>query len=95
MTDIWTSTLRVGSTVDRNRNENAPADENPFNTPDGKSTFRMRQNQYLWQNDLQFTQDQKVTLAHEHVDQRCRGRHRRFQHLPRHLRRTTRARAAT
>ncbi|OZI62623.1 TonB-dependent receptor domain-containing protein [Bordetella genomosp. 11] len=73
LTDTWTSTLRVGSTLDRNRNENAPADENPFDTPSGKSTFRTRQNQYLWQNDLQLTKDQKLTLAYEHLDQRVAG----------------------
>jgi vitamin B12 transporter len=82
LTDIWTSTLRVGSTVDRNRNENAPADENPFDTPDGKSTFRTRQNQYLWQNDLQFTKDQKVSLAYEHLDQRVEGDIGDFNNFP-------------
>jgi vitamin B12 transporter len=82
LTDIWTSTLRVGSTVDRNRNENAPGDENPSNPPDGKSTFRTRQNQYLWQNDLQFTKDQKVTLAYEHLDQRVEGDIGDFSNFP-------------
>ncbi|CAM3392764.1 TonB-dependent receptor [Bordetella sputigena] len=82
LTDMWTSTLRVGSTLDRNRSENVPGDENPFNTPDGKSTFRTRQNQYLWQNDLQFTKDQKVTLAYEHLDQRVEGDIGNFNNFP-------------
>lgn len=82
LTDIWTSTLRVGSTVDRNRSENAPGDLNAFNPPDGKSTFRTRQNQYLWQNDLQLAPGQKVTLAYEHVDQRVEGDIGNFNDFP-------------
>ncbi|ARP88057.1 TonB-dependent receptor domain-containing protein [Bordetella genomosp. 9] len=73
LTDMWQSTLRVGSTVDRNRSENAPGDPAFGQSPDGKTTFRTRQNQFLWQNDLQLAQGQKVTLAYEHLDQRVDG----------------------
>jgi vitamin B12 transporter len=73
LTDIWTSTLRFGSTVDNNRNENAPGDLLFGDSPDGKTTFRTRQNQLLWQNDLQLARGQKLTLAYEHLDQRVEG----------------------
>jgi vitamin B12 transporter len=82
LNDIWTSTLRVGSTVDKNRNENAPGDLNPADPPDGKTTFRTRQNQYLWQNDLQLAKGQKVTLAYEHLDQRVEGDIGDFSNFP-------------
>lgn len=73
LSDMWLSTLRIGSTVDDDRSENAPGDLLFGDTPDGKTTFRTRQNQFLWQNDLQLAPGQKVTLAYEHQDQRVEG----------------------
>ncbi len=73
ITDFWHSTLRAGTTRDRNRNENAPAALNPGNPEDGVSTFITRQNQYGWQNDFQLRENQRFTLAFERLEQRVSG----------------------
>ncbi|ANN79703.1 TonB-dependent receptor domain-containing protein [Bordetella flabilis] len=82
LTDVWQSTLRVGSTLDKNRSENAPGDELFGSSPDGKTTFRTRQDQLLWQNDLQLATGQKVTLAYEHLEQRVDGDIPNFNDFP-------------
>lgn len=73
LTDFWKSTLRVGYMVDDNESRNAPAALSPGNSPDGRTTFRTRQNQYTWQNDFRLAENQKFTLAYEHLDQRVKG----------------------
>lgn len=73
LADFWKSTLRVGYMVDDNESRNAPASLNPSNTENGRTTFRTRQNQYAWQNDFQLAENQKFTLAYEHLDQRVAG----------------------
>ena len=73
LNDTWTSTLRLGSTEDDNRAENAPASVLPGSTPDGRSAFRTRQNQLLWQHDLRLHPGQTLTLAYEHLRQRASG----------------------
>ncbi|WP_338880880.1 TonB-dependent receptor [Achromobacter veterisilvae] len=73
LADFWKSTLRVGYMVDDNESRNAPADLSPGNSPDGRTTFRTRQNQYSWQNDFRLAENQKFTLAYEHLDQRVKG----------------------
>lgn len=82
LNDIWKSTLRIGSTVDDDRSENAPGDLLFGDTEDGKTTFRTRQNQFLWQNDLQLAAGQKVALAYEHLDQRVEGDIPNFGNFP-------------
>ncbi|ALM85062.1 TonB-dependent siderophore receptor [Bordetella sp. N] len=82
LTDFWTSTLRFGSSLDYNRSENAPGDEVFGNTPDGRSVFRTRQNQFTWQNDLQLAAGQKLTLAYEHLEQRAAGDIGNFNDFP-------------
>lgn len=73
ITDYWKSTLRVGYMVDDNESRNAPRDLSPSNTPDGKTTFRTRQNTYSWQNEFKLAENQKFTLAYEHQEQRVNG----------------------
>jgi vitamin B12 transporter len=82
LSDMWLSTLRIGSTVDDDRSENAPGDDLFGDTPNGKSTFRTRQNQLSWQNDLQLTSNQKLTLAYEHLEQRVDGDIANFADFP-------------
>jgi len=73
LTDFWLSMLRVGSTVDNNRSENAPGDVKPGDTPDGISVFRTHQTQYVWQNDLTLAPQHKLTLAYEYLRQSVAG----------------------
>jgi vitamin B12 transporter len=80
--DFWTSTLRLGSTVDDNRSYNAPGDLLFGDTPDGRSDFRTRQNQLLWQNDLQIAAGQKLSLAYEYLQQQVSGDIANFSDVP-------------
>lgn len=65
ITAQWLSTLRLGVTEDENVSVNGPG------TTDTR--FRTRQRQYGWQNDLQLTDTQRVTLAFDRLEQRVRG----------------------
>jgi len=63
ITSRWKSTLRYTYTLDKNRTIAAASD----------TTFRTRQNQYSWQNELQLAPHQKLVLAYEHLDQSVAG----------------------
>lgn len=71
--DVWHSTLRAGFTRDKGRNENAPGALVLGNAEDGRSAFTTRQNQYSWQNDFTLSENQRLTLAVERLEQRVAG----------------------
>ncbi len=69
ISDLWTSTLRVGLSTDSYKTYNAGADLVPSNPIDGKQHYNTSQTQYMWQNDLKFSPTQVVSLAYERLDQ--------------------------
>ena len=69
ISELWTSTLRVGMSTDNYKTYNAGADLVESNPIDGKQHFNTSQTQYMWQNDLKFSPTQVVSLAYERLDQ--------------------------
>lgn len=69
----WHSTLRIGTTRDYGRSENAPAALMYGNPEDGISRYVTRQHQYSWQNDLQLSENQHLSLIAERLEQHVSG----------------------
>ncbi len=59
LSERWTSRLRFGQTIDDSEDKSAFA-----------STFRTRQEQFSWQNDLSLAEGQNLTVALERLDER-------------------------
>lgn len=73
ISSLWTSTLRAGFTNDTYKTINVDASQNMFNTPDGRQHFSTNQSQFIWQNDLNFSPTQVVSLAYERLNQSVDG----------------------
>lgn len=58
ITDMWTSRLRYGETIDKSRDISSTS-----------SSFNTRQQQISWQNDLAFSSTQNLALAVEHLNE--------------------------
>jgi vitamin B12 transporter len=66
---MWQSVVRVGYSKDDQKNENHPS----FFSPSGVSRFGSDKYTYTWQNNLQLTQEQKLSVILERLEERVTG----------------------